>query len=610
MFEWSPKKKAGRRLRTLGAEAGIFIAAALYLSLLWLGLPYFQSSGGVALWHTGFAESLMRGGAFQYPENIAYPAGAPIVFGASLVYLQYALMWVFGLDGITSYSFVATIFAFVALGGSYSLARSLGAGKAIALALAVALLSQTFFPLHMQGYGAAGFGFALLPAVCVIFHRMGLRESSLRATAIYVVLVCAAMIFLAFLDGYTFIMALACGVSFTCAYLVFDAADRIKHLVSFCILSMSAAVAYLLYRRYVPDEGLPGYPLSIFAHLSLHLPSMFRPTAGYSILYDFLGLSVKRPPASYVGAGLGNHEAVFLTITSVILGLVALRLRLSNTWRAIALLMILGGLIMAIGPVVPESTGGGGASGGSAIRAPLMTSPAYPLYTMLPGLEQMRATYRWIAVVKLGVWILACLVCAHLFRRGLGEKVLAFVLILIIMIEGSSNPLRQWAVGRQQLAMANNLKNDLVRELVERLPAKSKLLVLPITNDFVVHSVAADADVFAYNVAGDKNLLIANSLRPRIISRIAEVGRCFLHDLLDGARQGKIDAVAFRTFDSHRGRYGWVWPPSVKEIEENRRAATALSRNVPSAVVEKGEYFWLVDARRIDKSLAKEQCVP
>lgn len=592
----------------LGLEAALFIAAGVYISILWLSLPYIQSSGGVALWHTGYSESLIRGGPFKNPQNIAFPAGAPIVFGASLSYIQYSFMRLFGVDGIASYSFTGTLFAFIALGGSYSLARALGAGRALALALAVALLSQSFYSLHIQGYGALGFGFAFLPGVCSLFHHLSWRKANLYGAIIYAAVVSVTMIFLAFLDGYTFVMALACGIAFSTSYILFDRTNAAKHFINFLIISGSSAFAYVLYSRYVPEDGLPGYPLNIFAYLSLHLPSMFRPTTGYSVLYDFLGLSVQRPPTTYVGAGLGNHESVFLTITAIALVLVSFGLRVSNVWRAVALFLIFGGLLMAIGPIVPESTGVVGTSEMTSIRAPIATSPAYPLYTMVPGLDQMRATYRWIAVVKLGVWILVGLVCSRLSKRGYGQATLAFGLVVVMMAEGSASLFRQWTAGRDLLVMATNLRMDLAGELTEHLPAESKLLVLPITNDFVIHSVAAKANMLAYNVGGDKNLLIANTLRPPIISRIAEVGPCFLRDLVEGAEQGKIDAVAFRVFDSHRGRYGWVWPPTAKEVEEDSRAASELSRNVPEAAIEKGKYFWFVDARRIDRSLVTKQC--
>lgn len=607
-MSYADAKKVTMYMLHRGIEISIFLVFVLYISLIWLSLPYFQSSGGIALWHGGFAESLVRNGPFHYPPNIAYPDGAPIVFGASLSYLQYVFMQLFGIDAIASYFLVGTLFAFIALFGCYWLARGIGTGKALSLALAVAFLSQTFFAIHIKGYGATGYGFALLPAFCAYFQHMTVQRVSLRIKAIFAVAMCGIMIFFAFLDGYTFVMALACGVCFTAANLFFDADNMPTHLVNICILSLASAIAFILYKAYIPSEVLPDYSLDAFATLSLHLPSLLWPTAGFSPLFDTLGLSADRDPASYVGAGLGNHETVFLSFTAIILGLVSFRTAVSNTWRAIAALMILGGFIMAVGPVIPESNGIVGVDGVMSGRTPLMPNLAYPLYTRVPGLDQMRATYRWIAVVKLGLWILVCLVCARLARRSMGEKVLAFVLVLLLLLEGSANPFFQWTFGRQQLAMAENLRRDLVGELVEHLPPKSRLLVLPITNDFVVHSVAAAADISTYNVAGDKNLLLAESKRSDIISRIAEVGPCFLRDLVDGAQHDQIDVVAFRMFDSHRGRYGWIWPPSAAEMEENRLVALELSRNVPEAAIEKGTYFWFIDARRIDRSLINEQC--
>ena len=135
-------------------------------------MPYFQSSGGIALWHTGFADSLAAGGLSKPVQNVGLPGGAPVVFGASLVYLQAILIQALGILGIHAYAIVGCVVAIVAGLGAYLLARKLQAGPALALLLAFGFLSQTFFSVHILGYGAMGYGVALLPAFCLLIIWM------------------------------------------------------------------------------------------------------------------------------------------------------------------------------------------------------------------------------------------------------------------------------------------------------------------------------------------------------------------------------------------------------------------------------------------------------
>ena len=599
----------GKVLRDAAFGVTMLLSIA-YISVLWLSIPDYQSSGGIALWHSGFAESLVRAATpFQYPPHLAFPQGAPIVFGASVSYLQYLLMFLFELDSIVSYSIVGSLFAAVALLGCYLCARNLGVGRWLSVALSITFLSQTFFAVHIMGYGATGFGFVLLPAFCALFQALMKHAVTHLAIALRLALMTLIMTFFAFLDGYAFIMVLACGTAIVAGFLISEHRSWRRHLVNAGILATATGIAYVAYTTYMPSIGLPGYPLSMFAALSVHLPSLVWPTTGYSMVFDHLGLSENRPGNLFIGAGLGNHETVFLSFTSMLLALVSLFLDLPRTWKLIGLLLIVGGLIMAIGPVLAESNGVIKDSQlTTAERAPILKMPTYFLYMSAPGLDQMRATYRWIAVVKLGLWILVCLCCARLAARFAFGSILALGLTALIALESSALPNRQWLLGRGQYEMAYAMQHDLTTDINDNVPAGSKLLVLPIANDFLIHSVAARAGVYTYNVAGDKNLLIAEAGRPILVDQIVRGGSCLVNNLRLAAQDGLIDFLAIRTFDSDRRTRGWIWPPTIPEIDDNRRVASELSHAIPESLIVKGDYFWFVDARRIDAEAAPTSC--
>jgi hypothetical protein len=517
-------------------------------------------------------------------------------------------MTILGVDGIESYAIVGLLFAIISVAGCYQFARTVNVGRTLSLALAVVFLAQTFFGLHIYGYGATGFGFALLPAFCVTFLYV-CKSSGLTSLVSSIVIMTLVMIFFAFLDGYAFIMAVACGVAILASQTICDSRIWRNHLRNFGVLAFATGTAFSLYKAYMPAVGLPGYPLNVFAYMSVHIPSLFRPTTGYSVLYDFLGLSKSRPASDFVGAGLGNHESIFVSITALIVCAVSFFIKIPNVCRLTALLLIVGGGIMAVGPVLPESNGQyDGTTLITRERAPIVAMPTYPLYTSLPGLDQMRATYRWIAVVKLGFWMLLCLVCSYLVSRYRYGQVIACVLVTLMMLETSANPAKEWSFGESQYRTAKSLQQELVGDIKAHVPAKSKLLVLPIANDFVIHFVAAKADVYTYNVGGDKNLLIAESQRPSAITNIATGGSCFLNAVSFAVTKGELDFVAFRIFDSLRNLRGWAWPPSKAEMDENERVATVLSKAVPESLLIKGKYFWFLNAHDIERTALNASC--
>jgi hypothetical protein len=578
---------------------GLWLLSTLYICNLWLTVPFIQSSGGIALWHTGFAESLLRSSPFSFPPHLAHPFGAPIVFGASFSYLQYLLMTVLPIDGVNSYSIVGMFLSGAAVAGCFKLARTLGASIMLAMLLAIAYLSQVFFSLHIGGYGATGYGFALLPGFCFGIVATINACSSRMGVALSLAALTAVMIFLAFLDGYTFVMALACAVAVVAARVMNAPSNWRIYLTASAVIAISSGAAFALYEWYVPETAFPGYPPNIFAYLSIHIPSMLWPTQGYSMLFDQLGASVERTTKNFVGVGLGNHETVFLSISAILFSVVGLFARAPRLWKITGVLLILGGLLMAIGPVLPESSGTiDPARMEAGQRLPIFTMPTGAVY-QVPGLDQMRATYRWIAVVKLGVWMLLCLACIRLSVYDNRGKVLSMIVPILMILETSSNPVQQWQIGTHHLVMAQGIRNDLSDDLKANVPSGSKVLFLPITNDFVIHSIAGLSNIYTYNVGGDKNLLIATSQRLTSISKVAEAGPCMARNMSVAARQGELDFVALELFDGHRGVRGWVWPLSKAEIDYNTEVAGNLSKFLPPSSIKKGKYFWFVDVKAL-----------
>src|SRR5690606_11383807 len=126
---------------------------------------------------------------------------------------------------------------------------------------------------------------------------------------------------------------LAVGVATSVGFAIIKRGERLQHLTHLAVLFVATGIAFTLFKLYVPPVALPGYPLNVFAFLSLHLPSLVWPTQGYSPLFDYFGLSAPRSGDVFVGAGVGNHETVYLTLTAILISVASLFLPLSRPWK-------------------------------------------------------------------------------------------------------------------------------------------------------------------------------------------------------------------------------------------------------------------------------------
>ena len=123
---------------------------------------------------------------------------------------------------------------------------------------------------------------------------------------------------------------------------------------------------------------------------------------------------------------------------------------------------------------------------------------------------------------------------------------------------------------------------------------------MPVTNDFVVHSIAAASDIRVYNVG-------AEARWPEHVKWLRVGDECFVSHLNEAVARGLVDYVALRLFDSHRGRRGWRWPPTAEEVEENTRVAEEFVARTGARIV-KGRYFWFIDGRSVPHVAASKQC--
>jgi hypothetical protein len=186
----------------------------------------------------------------------------------------------------------------------------------------------------------------------------------------------------------------------------------------------------------------------------------------------------------------------------------------------------------------------------------------------VPGLAQMRATYRWSAVTRLALIALAAIaVNALLDRRR--RRIAAIGLALLALVELAPNVPLLFSQYRDHHRSRAALDATLVPELRAAVgKGDSVFFVSPdgVYNDYLVNYLAPTVGFTTFNAGGDKNEAIARNAWPQPIADLAKP-RAGSDQVLAALRSGALNVVIAPYF--HLQWDAYKWPPS----ESSRQAA-------------------------------------
>lgn len=227
------------------------------------------------------------------------------------------------------------------------------------------------------------------------------------------------------------------------------------------------------------------------------------PAQGSLWLPDLVGFSAVRQEINYFGDGSVTNGSFALVL--IIAAIYALATKSYDVSLKVAFLLVcVGGFYMALGPsfkwnvLRPD---------GADALMPLHFSPwrtgTELLSTYLPGFNNMRASYRWVALGMLGAWALLALhVASHRVQSG--------TTIAIILAGIAFNiPTRPIIAARIDSREAIAGIDHYVESLRPTFRPAEKVAFLPFRNDFFVNYMASKLDIQTYNIGGDKNLAAA-----------------------------------------------------------------------------------------------------
>jgi hypothetical protein len=586
LWAWSSMGAASAVTRVL--SWGLVLSVILVSQGL---LPGFSASPLSVLLAAGAAKCLSNdfpGSLLSGCESLGGSAGAPFLSGAPQIYAAWLLSVLPGLDVWAAVEMVAALAAACGLAGGYFLLRRCGSPWHLSLLLAGSY-EWSLSIVGFANYPNTLTGFVLLPAYVflglILAERLRLghwAQGLVGATALAILMV--------FTDGYSYMsgVLLLGGLGVWWGARQRDVRRRV--LPSFVVAHVLAVTAYAVY---VPGSAQSA-PVGIgaFRFLGLDIVTTVRPSQevwwaarlgladnfsdlwgdGSNVGYNYLGISVL---VLVFSALLLRHEQRDFARVLLLLGLLAFVLSLGPGLKV-------GSTTFPIEPAydVPPS-------------GVVATLPTQWLYEAVPGLTDMRATYRWFTVTRLVSIAIVGLAVAALWRRG--RYAVAVVLPLVAVFETMPNLPLQVERRLDAEVHLEALRDEVLPEAQRLLVEDEKVLFLPSDNDFLINALAPFAGVSTFNIGIDKNYALARASWPESVTAAARgFGSPDTADFVAVLVEEGIDAVVVTHFSSHAAALRW--PPPAEPGGFYQRVAAVLERD-PRLRVEHGRWMTVVRGR-------------
>lgn len=500
----------------------------------------------------------------------------------------------------------------VSLLGAALFIRSFGVNKYISVTMGFIFLSSLGI-LEMSPFGGTYWSFILLPAA---LYAIRLLLSKIIGTKIIhkmlVVAIWTVLLsFMLFLDGYSFVLLSAATIMFILHWIL-TAKPKINELVFVVLVFFFAsATAYSLYSAFIPNSNeWSSTPLDFFRSSGADASTFFIPPP--SLWWSDLSPITTRPDLLW-GDGSnssGNYIGLSLLVISG-LGLYSMLKKGTPNIRVlgvgILLVIILAGLL-SLGPSLKWNS----------LRGPLTTPVTYSSYLMpaekavftfpysdiftdIPGINSMRAIYRWDRLMYIFIFVLASIgIQAIHNKKGYRYTI---PLLLIVVLELSVNPTSSIRANNTKGNEQVSFKNDVTLALGNYLKPGERVVFYPDAsggNDYLINIIAPSLHIYAYNVGGDKSLALARQNWPRDVQDLLLDEDNFMNkaDTIDALLDsGTIDALVVPYFDLRWDSYSW--PPRNNAAEQNANKVLESLSDVPGITVRKEGYFAVV--RYVDR---------
>lgn len=572
------------------------LVLSLYGAIPFLMMPTLST----AVWTIGFSQAFLNQSLLSiYAYNFGFPHPAAIAFGLAGAY-SCALLMALGFPAGDAYSMMFVVWLALAFWGAYRLGLALGLTEMVALLAAVLWLSLPIVYRHVT-YSMLALGIALLPfyfwaSIRLFYLAEAKQPQNFFYTLLGYSLTCLIAVFM---DGYSFMM-FAVGSSILATYLFFRVKEKRTYFLKFAfpLHFLAFGLAVLCYTLYVAKLSYPHSSLDYFRAYGVDLSFLLQPAGGVYSLLDRLHFSIDRSSSQFFGSQI-LWETTF-SLPFILLGGIAWwKTRKKNVLATGLLLISIFGLWMAMGPSVKINSTKPYPMFWKMPRqyASLPTGNAF-LSKYLPGFQDMRETYRWMALSLLGLWILQLIFFAQIQKSSRYRSNKAVIISLIVLILATLPHIH--ATWYHYLLCRKNfyrIDQALISPLSSDLTKGNKVAFLPYCNDYLINYLAARLQIRTYNIGGDKNLDETRHYWPSIMRQFIPyyVGPLFAHRVLLLLATGQADAIVLPYTSMFWGVEEWsslVFRGAVEPVIESLE-------KLPWVDVQKRKYYAVVKLKPI-----------
>lgn len=504
--------------------------------------------------------------------NAGYPYGYPSVFGLPAQVLTAMLAAGFGLSLIAALKTAYALLLGAAFAGCLKFFKQVTSRNALALIGTMLFLASPI--VSLAAHGPMRFAFALLPTYVVInlaairwFEQA--RTDWLPGCGWLLALISVESLAL-FFDGYSFVMNLLLSGIFWLQWLLrMLAQKRFRRAMAGSIVALSSVLApWLLYRVYIPQAHYTPMGLPFFRAQGIDTFLFFVP-AWSNWLAAALGWQHHVTPAQVYSYGPSSTQ-VYLGYSFVACAIAACWMLIKRPHGHARLLLpiLASGLlacILSIGPTLkwhdfnPDAASIQHALSASHRSLELGTGW---IYQHVPGIDIMRALYRWQLLVRLALVTSAVFVLGKLLSRG--RRFLALALGLLLVAETLPPMPLLAAQGRAADRIVGQLDTQALADLRHITTPGARTVFVQLQpnanwNQYLVPYLCAGAKLRCYNVGGDKNLALATTQWPPPVNQLI-AGKDIAKNTQRLFQQNLASQVVVPLFDLTQ--QGHAWPPT------------------------------------------------
>jgi hypothetical protein len=525
---------------------------------------------GQAVWSTGFAQSFANQSIWSiFATNFGAPAPAAMAFGLPGAMLT-GLFIRMGLPPPDAYSAMVACWMGLAFVGARALAMHWSVSPRLAWVAAFAWMSMPVTWAH-AGYSMLSIGIALLP-LYLLQTVQQVAPGNAGSASDWRIVVRQMMSYplistlAVFMDGYSFMFfAIGGTILLASAWLVGSPAHR--HRLTWIALPLhttSLLLAYLLYGWFIGKSSYSAPAMDVFRGWGADLTFFIQPSQGVHWIADWLGWSKERSTDRYYG-----DDSVWITtfcMPVLLAGFWAFwRLPRHRPVTLGLICMVVAGFYMALGPSIKLNAikPQGNVAQTMPAEAGLAPTGSEFISSKLPGLNNMRASYRWTALAVFGAWGLLVLALASPQRHTKSVALLLTCGVVLLNLPAIPDKLENDIRSR---SMFFQIEKDLVDPMRSDLRHGERVAFLPWRNDFLVNYVAARLGIVAFNIGGDKNLEHARQSWPVWMRgfREATFDEQFVDRVLMLLASREADAVILPHMNMLLAAHEWPYPANLK----------------------------------------------